>query len=49
MIYFVKEYGLGYLSAFDSCSSETEPSAKLVADMVDAMKKMVLPLYIMRN
>ena len=39
MIYFVKEYGLGYLSAFDSCSSETEPSAKLVADMVDAMKK----------
>lgn len=39
MVYFVKEYGLGYLSAFDSCSSETEPSAKLVADMVDAMKK----------
>ena len=25
--------------ALDSCSSETEPSAKLVADIVDAMKK----------
>ncbi|MDY5576244.1 MAG: metal ABC transporter substrate-binding protein [Lachnospiraceae bacterium] len=39
MIYFVREYGLGYMSAFDSCSSETEPSAKLVTKMVDAMKK----------
>lgn len=39
MVYFVKEYGLGYMSAFDSCSSETEPSAKLVAGIVDAMKK----------
>lgn len=39
MLYFVKEYGLGYLSAFDSCSSETEPSAKLVTRIVDAMKK----------
>lgn len=39
MVYFVKEYGLGYMSAFDSCSSETEPSAKLVAGIVDAMKQ----------
>lgn len=39
MVYFVKEYGLGYMSAFDSCSSETEPSAKLVADIVKAMKE----------
>lgn len=39
LIYFVKEYGLGYMAAFDSCSSETEPSAKLVTNIVDAMKK----------
>jgi zinc transport system substrate-binding protein len=39
MLYFVQEYGLGYLSAFDSCSSETEPSAKLVTNIVEAMKK----------
>lgn len=39
MVYFVKEYGLAYMSAFDSCSSETEPSAKLVTNIVDAMKK----------
>lgn len=38
MIYFVNEYGLKYISAFDSCSSETEPSAKLVTDIVDEMK-----------
>ena len=38
MYYFVNEYGLDYVSAYDSCSSETEPSAKLVAKMVDAVK-----------
>lgn len=37
-IYFVQEYGFGYMAAFDSCSSETEPSAKLVTKIVDAMK-----------
>lgn len=39
LIYFVQEYGLGYMAAFDSCSSETEPSAKLVANIIEAMKK----------
>lgn len=38
MYYFTKEYGLSYVSAYDSCSSETEPSAKLVAKMVDEVK-----------
>ena len=37
MYYFVNEYRLDYVSAYDSCSSETEPSAKLVAKMVDAV------------
>lgn len=39
LLYFVKEYGLNYISAFDSCSSETEPSAKLVTEIVDEMKE----------
>lgn len=39
MIYFAQDYGLGYMAAFDSCSSETEPSAKLVTNIIDAMKK----------
>jgi zinc transport system substrate-binding protein len=39
LVYFVKEYGLSYMAAFDSCSSETEPSAKLVTQIVDAMKQ----------
>ena len=39
MYYFVEEYGFSYASAYDSCSAETEPSAKLVAKMVDEVKE----------
>lgn len=39
MYYFTREYGISYISAYDSCSSETEPSAKLVADMIDKVKR----------
>lgn len=39
MYYFAEEFGLDYISAFDSCTSETEPSAKLVAKIVDAIKE----------
>lgn len=39
MYYFTSEYGLSYVSAYDSCSSETEPSAKLVAKMIDEVKE----------
>lgn len=39
LLYFVREYGLNYEAAFDSCSSETEPGTKLVAHMIDEMKK----------
>lgn len=38
MYYFAHEYGLDYISAYDSCQSETEPSAKLVAKIVDEVK-----------
>lgn len=37
LLYFVKEYNLKYVSAFDSCSTETEPSTKLVKKIVDEM------------
>ncbi len=37
--YFVKEYGLEYISAFDSCSHETEPSASAVKEIIDALKR----------
>lgn len=39
MYYFTREYGLKYEAAYDSCSSETEPSAKAVAHIVDEMKE----------
>lgn len=35
--YFAKRYGLSYIAAYDSCSSETEPSAKAVAEITDAI------------
>lgn len=38
MYYFAQRYGLSYTSAYDSCSSETEPGARLVAQIVDEMK-----------
>lgn len=38
MYYFTKEYGLSYISVYDSCSSETEPGAKLVSNMIDEVK-----------
>ena len=43
MYYFAQEYGLDYIAAFDSCTSETEPSAKLVARIVDAVKEQNAP------
>ena len=42
--YFVKEYGLDYLAAFDSCSHETEPSARAVAGIVDEIEGKGIPV-----
>lgn len=38
-LYFIKRYGLDYISAFDSCSTEAEPSVKKVAKILDFIKK----------
>lgn len=38
MFYFVKHYGLDYSSVYDSCSSEAEPGARLIAQMIDEIK-----------
>lgn len=42
--YFVTEYGLDYLAAYDSCSSETEPSAAAVKEIVDTVKQERIPV-----
>jgi len=39
MRYFTKEYGLEYFAAFPGCSSETEPSAKTVAYLIDRVRE----------
>lgn len=38
MYYFIKEYGLDYEAAYDSCSSDTEPSVRRICDMIDEMR-----------
>lgn len=42
-LYFVKRYGLEYESAFDSCSTEMEPSVKKIAHIVDFIKQNNIP------
>ena len=42
--YFFEEYGLVYVSAYDSCSSETEPSAKVIATIIDKVKEDQIPI-----
>lgn len=44
LCYFVKRYGLSYEAAFDSCSSETEPSAKTVAGLIEEIKEEQIPV-----
>ena len=34
-IYFAHEYGIEYVSAFASCSSESEPSARVMMELID--------------
>ena len=43
MRYFTREYGLEYFAAFPGCSSETEPSAKTVAFLIDRVREEELP------
>ncbi len=44
MLYFVQEYGLDAISAYDSCSTETEPSAGAIASMITAIKEKSIPV-----
>lgn len=48
MRYFALEYGLDCYAAFPGCSSETEPSAKTVAYLIDRVRENKIPavLYI---
>lgn len=47
-LYFVREYGLDYVAAFPSCSSESEPSAKTMMDLIDRITADGIPaVYIL--
>ena len=37
--YFAQEYGLSYRAAFSGCSTDTEPSAKTIAYLIDRIRK----------
>ncbi|MBQ9914576.1 MAG: zinc ABC transporter substrate-binding protein, partial [Clostridia bacterium] len=43
-LYFVEEYGLSYEAAYDSCSSETEPSAAKLAQLIETVKQEKIPV-----
>lgn len=38
LYYFARRYGLDCVSAYDSCSEETEPSLRAVTDMIDKIR-----------
>lgn len=42
--YFAEEYGMEYEAAFDSCSAETEPSVKVIAELIDEIKEENIPV-----
>lgn len=44
--YFVEEYGLDYYAAFPGCASDTEPSAKTVAFLIDKVKEEEIPVVL---
>lgn len=47
-LYFAEEYGLEYVAAFSSCSSESEPSARTIASLIDQVKSDEIPvIYIL--
>lgn len=42
--YFTKRYGLQYESAYDTCSTEAEPSVKVVAELINKIKEEKIPV-----
>ncbi len=43
MLYFCEEYGLDYIAAFDSCTSNTEPSPAVIVKIVNEVKNKNIP------
>ncbi len=44
LVYFVRHYGLDYVSAFPGCSSKTEPSPSTFAALTEAVKNEGVPV-----
>ena len=44
ILYFVKEYGINFESAFPGCTSGTQPSIKTVTKLIDYVRKNDLPV-----
>lgn len=44
--YFIKEYGLEASGAFNTCSTETEPSTKTLSYLIDLVKKEKIPVVL---
>lgn len=42
--YLAEEYGLDYRAAFSGCSTDTEPSAKTIAYLIDKVKEQRIPV-----
>jgi len=42
-IYFLKHYNLDYITAYDSCSVNAEPSVARIAEVIDFIKKNDIP------
>lgn len=42
-LYFVKDYGLNYHSAFPSCAEESEPSAATIANLLNILNEENIP------
>ena len=43
-LYFAREYGLSYVSAFSGCSEEAQPSVQAVAALIDAVEQDGVPV-----
>lgn len=44
LLYFTEEYNLNYVSAFSGCSSDTQPSVKIVTKLIDYIKANNVPV-----
>ncbi|MBE7010743.1 MAG: zinc ABC transporter substrate-binding protein [Ruminococcaceae bacterium] len=43
-LYLTEAYGLSYEAAYDSCSSESEPSSAKIADIIETVRKEKIPV-----